>query len=44
MKILTGTGDRHINFADAEIFELFRSRVFDCRGYLRINASPTING
>lgn len=40
-RTLTGPCDRHINFADTEVFKLFRGRVFDRRGYLGSNASES---
>ena len=34
----TGPCDRNINFGGAEVFKLFRSRVFDRRWYLGASA------
>jgi hypothetical protein len=37
-RTFAGACDRDINFAGAEVFKLFRGRVFDRRGHLGANA------
>jgi hypothetical protein len=41
-RTLIGIGLRHFNFADAQVFELFRRRVFDRSRHFRVDA-PSVD-